>query len=103
LTGRSLAALFAGTLILMLMLAAIAALRPVVRRRAVVLLLPAFVSTTLACWGFRGFRPAGPPFGLLMLSPLHWQALVLVPVIGVVADFVGLRLYEHRLRRRAAR
>jgi hypothetical protein len=100
LTGRSLAALFAGTLILMLMLAAIAALRPVVRRRAVVLLLPAFVSTTLACWGF---RPAGPPFGLLMLSPLHWQALVLVPVIGVVADFVGLRLYEHRLRRRAAR
>ncbi len=90
--------LFAGTLILML--AAIAALRPAVRRRAAVLLLPAFVTTTLACWGFRGFLPAGPPFGLLVLSPLHWQVLVLVPVIGVAACFTGLRLYERLLRRR---
>jgi hypothetical protein len=65
--------------ILILMLAAIVALRPAVRRRAVVLLLPAFVTTVLACWGFRGFRPAGPPFGPLMLSPLQCRALV-VPV-----------------------
>jgi fructose-specific phosphotransferase system IIC component len=43
--------LFAG--ILILLLAAIAALRPAVRRRAAVLLLPAFVTITLACWGFR--------------------------------------------------
>jgi hypothetical protein len=92
--------LFALTLILML--AAIAALRPAVRRRAVVLLLPAFVTTALACWGFRGFRPAGPPFGLLVLSPLEWQVLVLVPVIGVAAGVTGLRLYERLLRRRAA-
>jgi hypothetical protein len=41
--------LFAG--ILILMVAAIAALRPAVRRRAGVLLLPAVVTTTLACWG----------------------------------------------------
>ena len=70
------------------------------RRRAAILLLPAFVTTTLACWGFRGFLPAGPPFGLLVLSPLHWQVLVLVPVIGVAACFTGLRLYERLLRRR---
>jgi hypothetical protein len=90
--------LFACTLILML--AAIVALRPAVRRRTAVLLLPALVTTTLACWGFRGFLPAGPPLGLLMLSPLHWQVLVLVPVIGVVGCFAGLRLYERLLRRR---
>jgi hypothetical protein len=90
--------LFAGTLILML--AAIVALRPAVRRRAAVLLLPAFVTTTLTCWGFRGFLPGGVPFGLLMLSPLEWQALVLVPVIGVVAGLIGLRLYERLLCRR---
>ena len=90
--------LFAVTLILML--SAIAAMRPAVRRRAAVLLLPAFVTTTLACWGFRGFLPAGPLFGPLVLSPLQWQLLVLVPVIGVVAGFIGLRLYERLLRRR---
>lgn len=44
--------LFAVTVILTL--AAVVALRPAVRRRAAVLLLPAFVTTTLACWGFRG-------------------------------------------------
>ncbi len=92
--------LFAATLILML--AAIAALRPAVRRRAAVLLLPAFATTALACWGFRGFLPAGTPFGPLVLSPLQWQTLVLVPVIGVVTCFIGLRLYERLLRRRAA-
>ena len=92
--------LFAGTLILML--AAIAALRPAVRRRAIVLLLPAFLTTTLACWGFQGFLQNGPPFGLLVLSPLHWQALVLVPVIGVIAGFIGLRLYESLLGRRGS-
>jgi hypothetical protein len=85
--------------ILILMLATIAALQPGVRRRAVVLLLPAFVTTALVCWGFQGFRPTGPPFGLLMLSPLQWQDLVLVPLIGVVACFIGLRLYERLLRR----
>jgi hypothetical protein len=89
--------LFAG--ILILMIAAIAALRPAVRRRAAVLLLPAFVTTALACWGFRGFRPTGIPFGPLVLSPFQWQALVLVPVICVVAGFTGLRLYERLLRR----
>lgn len=87
--------------ILILMLAAIAALRPAVRRRAAVLLLPAFVTTALACWGFRGFLPDGLPFGLLMLSPFQWQVLVLVPVIGVVAGLIGLRSYELLLRRRA--
>jgi hypothetical protein len=86
--------------ILILMLAAIAALRPAVRRRAAVLLLPAFVTTALACWGFRGFLPGGLPFGLLMLSPFQWQVLVLVPVIGMVAGFIGLRFYERLLRRR---
>ena len=90
--------LFAVTLILML--ATMAALRPGVRRRAVVLLLPALVTTALVCWGFQGFVPTGPPFGPLMLSPLQWQDLVLVPVIGVVAGFTGLRLYERLLRRR---
>jgi hypothetical protein len=90
--------LFAVALILMLI--AIAALRPAVRRRAAVLLLPAFVTTTLACWGFRGFRPAGPPVGLLVLSPMKWEVLVLVPLIGVVAGFAGLRLRERQLRRR---
>ncbi|MGH3153437.1 MAG: hypothetical protein ACRDOB_22265 [Streptosporangiaceae bacterium] len=42
------------------MIAAIVSLRPAVRRRAAVLLLPAFVTTTLACWGFQGVscRPA---------------------------------------------
>jgi hypothetical protein len=88
--------LFAG--VLALMLAAIIALRPAVRRRAVVLLLPAFVTTALTCWGFSGFLPSGLPIGLLRLSPLRWQILVLVPVIGVVAGFTGLRLYERRLR-----
>jgi hypothetical protein len=33
-----------------------------------------------------------------MLSPLQWQDLVLVPLIGVVACFIGLRLYERLLR-----
>jgi hypothetical protein len=92
--------LFAVTLILML--ATIAALRPAVRRRAVVLLLPAFVTTALVCWGFQGFLRTGLPFDPLMLSPLQWQDLVLVPVIGVVACFIGLRLYERLLRRREA-
>jgi hypothetical protein len=90
--------LFVGLLILMI--AAIAALRPGVRRRAAVLLLPAFVTTALACWGFRGFRTTGIPFGPLVLTSFQWQALVLVPVIGVVAGFTGLRLYERLLRRR---
>jgi len=90
--------LFAGILILMLV--AVLALRPAVRRRAVVLLLPAFVTTALACWGFRGFAPAGPPFGPLVLSPLQWQDLVLVPLAGVAAGLAGLRLYERLLRRR---
>ncbi len=63
-------------------------------------LAAAFVTTALVCWGFRGFLPGGLPLGLLMLSPLQWQDLVLVPVIGVVACFIGLRLYERRLRRR---
>jgi hypothetical protein len=71
-----------------------------VRRRAAVLLLPAFVTTALACWGFRGFRPIGIPFGPLVLTSFQWQALVLVPVIGVVAGFTSLRLYERLLRRR---
>jgi hypothetical protein len=84
------------------MVTAIIALRPAVRRRAVVLLLPAFVTTALVCWGFQGFLPSGPPVGLLVLSPLHWEALILVPVIGVVADFTGLWLYERRLRSRPA-
>ena len=91
--------LFAG--ILILMLAAIAALRPAVRRRAAVLLLPAFVTTALACWGFRGFLPDRLPFGPLMLSPFQWQVLVLVPVTGVAAGSIGLRCYERLLRRRA--
>jgi hypothetical protein len=76
--------------------------RAAARRRAAVLLLPAFVTTALVCWGFRGFLPGGLPLGLLVLSPLQWQDLVLVPVIGVVACFIGLRLYERRLRRREA-
>jgi hypothetical protein len=42
--------------------------------------------------GVPGFLPGGLPLGLLVLSPLEWQALVLVPVIGVAAGFVGLRL-----------
>jgi hypothetical protein len=67
------------------------------------ILLPALVTTALVCWGFQGFRPAGPPFGPLMLSPLQWQDLVLVPVIGVVAGLIGLRLYERLLRRRSER
>jgi hypothetical protein len=75
-------------------------MRPAVRRRAAALLLPALLTTTLACWGFRGYVPAGPPIGLLTLSPFHWQVLVLVPVIGVVAGLAGLRLYERLLRRR---
>jgi len=87
---------------LILMLATIAALRPGVRRRGVVLLLPAFVTTALVCWGFQGWLPTGPPFGSLMLSPLQWQDLVLVPVIGVAPGLIGLRLYERLLRRRAA-
>jgi hypothetical protein len=33
-------------------------------------------------------------------TSFQWQALVLVPVIGVVAGFTGLRLYERLLRRR---
>jgi len=41
------------------------------------LLLSAFVTTALACWGFRGFLPAGTPFGPLVLSQLQWQDLVL--------------------------
>ena len=90
--------LFVG--ILILTSAAIAAVRPAVRRRAAALLLPAFVTTALACWGFRGFRPTGIPFGPLVLISFQWQALVLVPVIGVVAGFTGLRLYERLLRRR---
>jgi len=92
--------LFAGVLILML--AAIVALRPAVRRRAAVLLLPAFVTTTLVCWGFQGWLPTGTPFGPLVLSPLEWEVLVLVPVVGVAACFAGLRLYERLLRRHAA-
>jgi hypothetical protein len=71
-----------------------------VRGRAAVLLLPALLTTTLACWGFRGFVPAGPPMGLLALSPFHGQDLVLVPVIGVVAGFTALQFYERLLRRR---
>jgi hypothetical protein len=55
---------------LILMFAAIVALRPAVRRRAIVLLVPALLTTTIACWGFQGF----------------------------VQD--GLRLYERLLRRR---
>jgi hypothetical protein len=90
--------LFAVALILTLI--AIATLRPAVRRRAAVLLLPAVVTTTLACWGFGGFVPGGPPIGLLTLSPFQGRDLVLVPVIGVVAGFIGLRLYERLLRRR---
>jgi hypothetical protein len=70
--------------------------------RAAVLLLPGFVTTALVCWGFQGFLPTGPPFGPLMLSPLQWQLLVLVPVIGVAACLTGLRLYERLLRRRTA-
>jgi hypothetical protein len=54
--------------------------------------------SALVCWGFQGFLPSGPPAGLLVLSPLHWEALMLVPVVGVVAGFTGLRLYERRLR-----
>jgi hypothetical protein len=88
--------LYAATLILMI--AAIAALRPAVRRRAAVLLLPALVTTALVCWGFRGFLTTGLPLGPLMLS--QWQVLVLVPGIGVGAGFTGLRVYERLLRRR---
>jgi hypothetical protein len=87
--------LFAVTLILMI--AAISVLRPAVRRRAIVLLLPAFVTTALACWGFQGFLPNGIPGPLV---PVQWQPLALVPVIGVVTCFIGLRLYERLLRRR---
>jgi hypothetical protein len=61
-------------------------------------LLPAFVTTALACWGFRGFLPTGIPFGFLVL--VQWQPLVLVQVIGVVTCFIGLRLYERLLRDR---
>jgi hypothetical protein len=39
---------------------------------------------------------------IAVLSPLQWQVLVLVPVIGVVAGFIGLRLYERLLHHRAA-
>jgi len=90
--------LFAVALILTLI--AIATLRPAVRRRAAVLLLPALLTTTLACWGFGGFVPGGPPIGLLTLSPFQGRDLALVPVIGVVAGFIGLQLYERLLRRR---
>lgn len=68
--------IFAATLVLML--AAIIALRPAVWRRVVVLLLPVFLGTTLICWGFRGL-----PAGTL--------------VIGVAAGFAALRLHERRL------
>jgi hypothetical protein len=33
-----------------------------------------------------------------VLSPLEWEVLVLVPVVGVAACFAGLRLYERLLR-----
>jgi hypothetical protein len=72
-------------------------------RRVAAAGLPAFVTTALVCWGFQGFLPTGPPFGPLMLSPLQWDVLVLVPAIGVVACFTGLRLYERLLRRRVGR
>jgi hypothetical protein len=32
-------------------------------------------------------------------EPLQWQVLALIPAIGVVAGFIGLRLYERLLRR----
>jgi Trk-type K+ transport system membrane component len=79
------------------MIAAIAALRPAVRRRAIVVLLPTFVTTALVCWGFEGFLPNGIPFSLVLMQ---WQPLVLIPVIGVITCFTGLRLYERLLRRR---
>jgi hypothetical protein len=34
-----------------------------------------------------------------MLSPMKWEFLVLVPLIGVVAGLAGLRFYERRVRR----
>ena len=37
---------------------------------------------------------------LARAEPVQWQALVLVPVIGVITCFIGLRLYERLLRRR---
>ena len=53
--------LFAATLILTL--AAIAVLRPAVRRRAIVLLLPAFVTAALACRFYSAKAAGSASFG----------------------------------------
>jgi hypothetical protein len=71
-----------------------------VRRRVVILVLPAAAAAALVRWTFGGFIASSPRFvHPVLLTVPQWAALGAVPVLAFVAGTMWLRRHERMLHR----
>jgi hypothetical protein len=78
----------------------VAALRlsPAVRRRALLLSVPALAAGALVHWTFGGFLASSPQFPQpVLLTAPQWAALAAVPVLGLVTGMIWLARHERML------
>lgn len=83
------------------LLAGVTRLSPAVRRRVLILVIPALAAWALVEWEFGGFiasRPWFPP--PVPLTVPQWAVLAAVPVLGLIAGMTWLGRHERMLRRR---
>jgi hypothetical protein len=85
--------------VLIVLLLVVARLSPAIRRRVVISLLPAVVTTALVEWTFGGFIASSQRFvHPVQLTAPQWAALALVPVLGFAAGLIWLARHERMLR-----
>jgi hypothetical protein len=94
-----LVALLGGTLLVVA-----ARLGPVVRRRVLLLSVPALAVVGLVHWTFGGFLAASPRFTQpVLLTAPQWAALAVVPIVSLATGLIWLTRHERMLRELAAR
>lgn len=78
---------------------------PAVRRRVLLLSVPALAAEAMMHWAFGGFLTASPRFAqpVAALTAPQWAALAAVPALGLVIGLVWLSRHERLLRHLATR
>jgi hypothetical protein len=85
------------------LLVAAARLGPAVRRRVLLLSVPALAAGALVHWTFGGFLASSPRFTQpVLLTAPQWTALAAVPVLGLVTGMIWLGRQERMLQQLAA-
>jgi hypothetical protein len=82
----------------------VAALRlsPAVRRRVLLLAVPALAAGAVVHWAFGGFLASSPQFPQpVLLTAPQWAALAAVPVLGLVTGMIWLGRHERMLHQLA--